>query len=84
MSTKNKQTHYITGRLGYNRSNDRYGLLVMDLWEHPGFCCGESLQVLVDDDWVSTRMEMNTARQWYLVDTPYCGDLEYVKARIAD
>ena len=24
----------ITGRLGYNSANDRYGLLVSDLWEH--------------------------------------------------
>lgn len=26
--------NYITGRLGYNPRNRRYGLLVMDLWEH--------------------------------------------------
>ncbi len=26
-----------------------------------------------------TRMEMDIARNWYLVDTPYTGDLEYVK-----
>ena len=30
----------ITGRLGYNSANDRYGLLVSDLWEHDGFHCG--------------------------------------------
>ena len=33
----------ITGRLGYNSANDRYGLLVSDLWEHDGLlhigCC---------------------------------------------
>ena len=34
--------------------------------------------MLVDDEWVQTRMEMNLAREWYLVGTPYCGDLEYV------
>ena len=28
------------------------------------------------------RMEMNSAREWYLVGTPYCGDLEYIRARI--
>jgi len=27
-------------------------------------------------------MEMDIARNWYLVDTPYTGDLEYVRARI--
>ena len=44
--------------------------------------CGECLEVLLDDEWVQTRMEMNPAREWYLVGTPYCGDLEYIRARI--
>ena len=61
------------GRLGYNSSNDRYGLLASDLWIDTGFHCGEGLEVLVDDKWVRTRMEMNLAREWYLVGTPYCG-----------
>ena len=62
------------GRLGYNSSNGRYGLLASDLWIDTGFHCGEGLEVLVDDEWVQTRMEMNLAREWYLVGTPYCGD----------
>ena len=66
------------GRLGYNSSNDRYGLLASDLWIDTG------LEVLVYDKWVRTRMEMNPAREWYLVGTPYCGDLEYVQARIPE
>ena len=72
------------GRLGYNSSNDRYGLLSSDLWIDTGFHCGEGLEVLVDDKWVRTRMEMNPAREWYLVGTSYCGDLEYVQARIPE
>ena len=72
------------GRLGYNCENGRYGLLVMDLWIDTGFHCGECMEVLVDDQWVQTRMEMNLAREWYLVGTPYCGDLEYIRARIPD
>ena len=72
------------GRLGYNSSNGRYGLLSSDLWIDTGFHCGEGLEVLVDDKWVQTRMEMNLARKWYLVGTPYCGDLEYVQARIPE
>lgn len=72
----------IEGRLGYNIENDRYGLLVSDLWENTGFHCGESLEVLVDNEWFVTRMEMSSDRKWYLVDTPFCGDLEYVRARI--
>ena len=66
------------GRLGYNSSNGRYGLLSSDLWIDTGFHCEEGLEVLVGDEWVQTRMEMNLAREWYLVGTPYCGNLEYV------
>lgn len=71
------------GRLGYNSQNDRYGLLISDLWEHEGFHCGEPLEVLIDGEWVQTRMEMSSDRQWYLVGTPFKGgDLEYIQARI--
>ena len=72
------------GRLEYNYENGRYGLLSMDLWIDTGFHCGECMEVLVDDQWVQTRMEMNLAREWYLVGTPYCGELEYIRARIPD
>ena len=81
MAMANKEKK-IEGRLGYNSENGRYGLLVSDLWEHIGFHCGECLEVKVDDKWVKTRMEMDIDRNWYLVDTPYTGDLEYVRARI--
>ena len=80
-----KENHTMReGRLGYNCENGRYGLLSMDLWVDTGFHCGECMEVLVDDKWVKTRMEMNPAMEWYLVGTPYCGDLEYVRARIPD
>lgn len=75
----------VEGRLGYNSCNDRYGLLVSDLWEVEGFHCGECMEVLVDNKWVHTRMEMDWSREgnfWYLVGTPYYGNLEYVRARI--
>lgn len=73
------------GRLGYNSQNDRYGLLVSDLWEHDGFHCGEGLEVMVDGKWVQTRMEKSWDEyggKWYLVGTPYEGDLEYIWAKI--
>lgn len=74
---------YIQGRLGYNSQNDRYGLLICDLWEKEGFHCGEMLEVKINDEWVQTRMEMSIDREWYLVGTSYSGDdLEYVQARI--
>ena len=75
---------YLDRRGGYNCENGRYGLLSMDLWVDTGFHCGECMEVLVDDKWVRTRMEMNPAMEWYLVGTPYCGDLEYVRARIPE
>ena len=56
----------------------------MDLWIDRGFHCGECMEVLVDDQWVRTRMEMNPAMEWYLVGTPYCGNLKYVRARIPE
>ena len=34
------------GRLGYNSSNDRYGLLSSDLWIDTGFHCGEGLEAV--------------------------------------
>ena len=43
------------GRLGYNSSNGRYGLLSSDLWIDTGFHCGEGLEVLVEDR-KSTRL----------------------------
>lgn len=77
---------WIEGRLGYNDNNDRYGLLVSDLWEHNGFHCGECLQVKVDGEWKDTSFEMaweNGKGVWYLTDTDIRGtDIEYTRARI--
>ena len=74
----------ITGRLGYNVTNERYGLLVSNRWEIEGIHCGQTLEVFVDGRWIPTRMEIawnQGGRHWYLVDTPYYGDLGNVKAR---
>ena len=86
----------IKGILGYNSQNDRYGLLVMDLWEIEGFHCGQNLEVWDSEakKWIPTRMEMHyqpSAFQfpkqrndgWYLVDTPYSGTaLEGLTVRV--
>ena len=77
----------IEGRLSYNCNNDRYGLLVSDLWEYEGFHCGDPLEVKVDDKWIHTRIEMawdEKGGHWYLVGTPYFDCLEYVCARIKE
>lgn len=73
---------YITGYLGYNSKNERYGLLISDLWENDGFHCGEQLEVKVDDEWIPTRIEMSRGGEWYLVDTKYKGNLDFLPARI--
>ena len=75
-----------TGRMGYNSNNDRYGLLVMDLWEIEGFHCGQTLEVWDSENekWIPTRMEMRNDG-WYLVGTPYSGTaLEGLKVRVDD
>lgn len=75
----------IKGLLGYNSQNDRYGLLVMDLWKIEGFHCGETLDIwdYEAEEWIPTRMEMRYQNEWYLVDTPYSGTaLEGLKARV--
>lgn len=58
MENNNK---YITGRLGYNSENGRYGLLVSDLWEHEGFHCGEMKKIM----W--HIIEMNMSRKMRFV-----------------
>ena len=42
------------GRLGYNSSNGRYGILSSDLWLDTGLHCGECLQVLMDGKYTLT------------------------------
>lgn len=77
----------MTGILGYNSSNDRYGLLVCDLWEIDGFHCGETLEVwdYEQEQWKPTRMEMHYPNKWYLVGTEYSGQaLEGLRVRVRE
>ncbi len=77
----------MTGILGYNSSNDRYGLLVSDLWEIDGFHCGETLEVwdYEQEQWTPTRMEMRYPNEWYLVGTPFSGQaLEGLRVRVRE
>lgn len=70
----------VTGRLRYNPQCGRYGLWADDQWENDGFHCGEAMEAYVDGNWILTRMEMDD-RDWYLVGTPYHGNLENVPVR---
>lgn len=77
----------MTGIMGFNSKNDRYGLLVMDLWWIDGFHCGDALEVWDSEkeQWIATRIEMQSKRNdgWYLVGTPYSGAaLEGLKIRV--
>lgn len=75
----------ITGILGYNSQNGRYGLLVMDLWEIDGFHCGETMEVWdsEQEQWIPTRIEMSWKDEWYLVGTSFSGqDLEGLTVRV--
>lgn len=74
---------YKEGKLSYNPRNKRYGLLVSDLWERDGFHCGNQMQVLLDGEWIPTRIEMDSKEQWYLTGTDKAGtELEGLKVRI--
>ena len=83
---KGKEKEYKEGRLGYNRKNDRYGLLVTDLWEIDGFSCGNRLQVEINGEWVDTHMEMDWSTGkgiWYLTGTDLKGSaLENKRVRV--
>lgn len=73
----------ITGILGYNYEEKRMGILSFDLWVKDGLHCGECLEVLIDDEWVSDRIEYSSrTKEWYLVKTKLSGDqLERVKVK---
>lgn len=78
------------GRLGYREEYERYGFLVSDLWDDgkyfcwDGIHCGDCMEVLIDGEWVPTRMEMGRDGEWYLVDTPFHGNLENIVVRAYD
>lgn len=48
----------VTGRMDIRFSLEEF---------YGGLHCGTGLDVLLNDEWVPTRIEMNMERQWYLV-----------------
>lgn len=74
---------YKEGRLCYNPRNQRYGLLVSDLWEKDGFHCGNHMEVYLNGEWIPTQIEMDMQEQWYLTGTDKAGtELEGLRVRI--
>ncbi len=74
----------IEGCLEYYEINERYGVFRNDWWEFEDFHCGDPMEVLVEGKWVESRIEKAWDKEgghWYLVDTPFRGNLENVKVR---
>lgn len=73
----------ITGIMRYNYDEKRMGILSFDLWVKDGLHCGETLEVLIDDEWVADRIEYTSkTSEWYLVNSKLQGaDLEGLKVK---
>ena len=71
-----------TGVLVPQKGTDRMDIRFSLTEYYGGLHCGDVFDVKVNGKWIPTRIEMSYAGEWYLVDTPYKGNLEYVKARI--
>lgn len=56
-----------TGTLFYDGETDRMDICFTDGSTHGGLHCGECLDVMIDGEYVSTRIEMGA--EWYLVET---------------
>lgn len=71
------------GKLGYNKQNDRFGILIDDLWADDGLHCGECFEIFVDGEWSVDRIEFSSkSNEWYLVYSKLSGDdLERLKVR---
>lgn len=72
----------ITGRLVHDPVQDRYQVVdKAGEVQHLGLHCGECLEVVVDGEWVQGRIELD-GRGWYIVGTPYAGDLGNLAVRM--
>lgn len=73
----------IVGRLVYDKRSDRYQIVdKQGEVLHPGLHCGEGVEVMIDGQWEQSRVEYDhRSSSWYLVDTPYHGDLSNLAVR---
>lgn len=55
-----------TGTMFYNESNDRMDICFSDGSTHGGLHCGECFDVMIDGEYVPTRIEMG--KDWFLVE----------------
>ena len=70
------------GTLVYDKESGRYDIRSGLNEYYGGLHCGQSFEVFDGKHWKPTRIEMDMCRNWYLVGTPYHGNLEYIRARI--
>ena len=59
-----------TGTLIYDDSMGRYDIRFGLEVYYGGLHCGETFEVQVNEVWIPVRIEMNMAREWYLVGLP--------------
>lgn len=55
------------GILVYNQYEGRYDIYFGNQELYGGLHCGECFDVKADYHWISTRIEMNSQQEWYLV-----------------
>ncbi len=55
------------GTLIYNELNDRYDIRFGLEEYYGGLHCGTCFDVLINDNWIPTRIEMSWDDGWYLV-----------------
>ena len=78
-----KKITYVTGLLGFNLKNKRYGMVSYDGWINKGFQCGDVLDVWLHGCWVRTSMESD-GKDWYLFGTDPSGkQMEWRAVRVA-
>ncbi len=74
------------GYLSYNYELNRIGILdslKMNLWVNVGLSCGECFEVLINNKWITDRIEyMTGSKEWYLVYSELTGhELEGLTVR---
>lgn len=64
-----------TGRLRFNYDENRVGILdSMNLWVDSGLHSGQCLEVYLNGEWVSDRIEyQSVTKEWYLVYSELTG-----------
>lgn len=63
------------GNLFYNESLDRIDIAFEDGTFYDGLHCGECFEILKNNEWIQTRIEMSFPDQWYIVGCYGAGEI---------